>query len=84
MEEVVKDRVSEYMQTSSGCRCSDCRLDMIAMILNKLPPHYVRSDKGALYSKLSEFNPQWEVDLIVALEEAAKVIAKSPRHDDGD
>lgn len=62
------------------CTCEKCKLDMKAIALNKLKPHYVVTDKGALYSKVEEMNGQFETDVMKSLIDAIDIVSKNPRH----
>jgi competence protein ComFB len=62
------------------CTCEKCMLDMKAIALNKLKPHYVVTNKGELYSKVDEMNSQFETDVMKALIDAIDIVSKNPRH----
>lgn len=62
------------------CTCNKCILDMKAIALNRLKPHYVVTDKGQLYSKVEEMNGQFETDVMKALIDAIDIVSKNPRH----
>lgn len=62
------------------CTCERCRLDMKAIALNKLKPHYVATRKGELYSKVDEMDGQFEADVMKALIDAIQIVSKNPRH----
>ena len=85
MEEVVEntyDEIIEELVNDIGvCKCKQCRLDVIALALNKLPPNYVVSTKGEMFSKINALKQQFCVDAIAALTNAAKIIAANPRHE---
>ncbi len=62
------------------CTCDKCTLDIKAIALNKLNPHYVVTDKGELFSKVDEMSRQFETDVMKALIDAIDVVTKNPRH----
>lgn len=62
------------------CTCEKCLLDMKAIALNKLKPHYVATRKGELYSKVDEMDGQFEADVMKALIDAIQIVSKNPRH----
>lgn len=80
MEDVVTRTLEDMMPKLNICTCDLCKKDIVAYALNHLPPKYVVTPKGDLYSRLSEFTQQFEIDVQVALTEAIKVISKNPRH----
>ena len=84
MEEVVYMLLPEILKDINTCRCSKCTLDIVAMALNQLPPKYIVTEKGELYSKISTLRQQFEVDVISAITKAAVLVKRSPRHHEGD
>lgn len=62
------------------CQCEHCLLDIKAIALNHLKPHYVVTEKGKLYSQLEETKIQFETDILKALIDAISVVSKNPRH----
>lgn len=70
---LVKDR-------ENVCKCEKCLSDIAAIALNKLPPHYVVSEKGEVYSKVLNMSIQFEADVTTAILEAIERVSKNPRH----
>jgi len=68
----------------NACACERCQFDISAMALNNLPPKYVVTRKGQLYTKLNAFQQQFNVDVISAVSRAASIVSKNPRHDPED
>ena len=64
----------------SGCTCPQCREDILAYALNHLPPHYVSTDKGALFEKANQHANRFDNDMLPVLVRAMQVVEKSPRH----
>jgi competence protein ComFB len=56
-------------------------MDIKAIALNSLKPHYVVTQKGEMYSKLDEMNLQYETDILKALIDAITIVSKTPRHE---
>jgi competence protein ComFB len=81
MEEAVFQRLEEILDDISICQCEKCRMDVAAIALNSLPPKYVVSEKGELYSKVDSLMQQFEVDIIAAITKAAVIVKRNPRHD---
>lgn len=82
MEDAVRNTLEELLEKRSNvCKCSRCRLDIIAFALNHLPPKYVVTDKGHTYTRVAEMAQQFGTDLVVALSKAIKHVNKNPRHD---
>ena len=79
-EEAVKLYMDRCFKDADVCQCENCRLDVMAIMLNNLPPKYVVTDTGALYAQLTDFDPQNKLDYMVAMTEAVKVVNQGPRH----
>ncbi len=81
METAVQNVFDELLGTRDYiCKCSRCRLDIIAYALNHLPAKYVVTDKGHTYTRVAEMVQQFNADVVVALTKAIKHVAKNPRH----
>lgn len=62
------------------CKCQDCVLDMTALALNSLEPHYRVSLIGTVYAKtIDEGEYAREVKKVVS--SVIKKIAANPSHD---
>jgi competence protein ComFB len=80
METIVKDYVNQHIAAYDVCDCDSCKLDVMAIILNKLPTHYVVSSTGELYAKAKAADFQPNVDLMVAMTEAIEAVKSRPKH----
>jgi len=82
MEGLVTQRLDEVLAEESNkiCRCEQCRLDMVAIALNDLPPRYVVTQRGETYSKADLLEVQRFVDVLTALAKAVKIVNNNPRH----
>ncbi|MDF2840413.1 MAG: Late competence development protein ComFB [Clostridia bacterium] len=80
MEEVIKKKIDPILNLLNVCQCEKCRLDIMAIALNDIPAKYVVTDTGELYTKLSELEQQFEVDVETAIIKAALLVSKSPKH----
>lgn len=81
MEDLVEEVLLDYLKKREDiCNCSRCTLDMKAFILNKVPPHYIVSDRGYLHWKLDEMRTQFNVDILAVVVEAAEKINNNKRH----
>ena len=81
MEEIVFNQMQEVLNDINACTCEKCILDIAAIALNDLPPKYIVSEKGELYSKISALKQQFEVDVIAAITKAAVLVKRRPRHE---
>lgn len=81
MEYLVEEQLEEFLKMHpENCKCENCRIDIKAYALNKLPPHYVVSDKGYIYNKIDEMRLQSRIDVLKVIIEGSEVISKYPRH----
>lgn len=80
MEEVVFNLMDGVLEDINVCRCESCVMDIAAIALNDLPPKYIATEKGELYSRVNSLKSQFEVDVIAAITKAAVLVKRSPRH----
>lgn len=81
MEDFVLRKYEEMKDHLDCCSCESCRLDVLSYALNRLPPKYVVSREGELYSKNASYELQYKADIIAALTQAANVVRQYPRHE---
>lgn len=81
MEDIVSSTTHDILKLMNICKCEKCRLDIIALALNDLPPKYVVTEKGELYSKVNELQHQFSIDVQTAIIKAALIVGKNPKHD---
>ena len=81
MEDVVKEELDNLLAEKENiCKCAKCKLDMTAWALNRLPPKYVVSDKGRIFTRLQEVETQFRADVTIQLMKAVSLISKNPQH----
>ena len=81
MEEVVQDELELLLEERNDvCKCQKCRFDIMVWALNRLPPKYVITDRGRLYTKLKEQEIQFKTDVVKELTKGIDVIRKNPKH----
>jgi len=79
-EEEVNHFLDRFYKDSEVCQCNICRMDVAAIMLNSLKQKYVVTEKGALFAQLDDFDPQNKVDFITIMNQAIKIVGRSPRH----
>jgi len=52
--------------------------------LNDLPPQYIVTKRGEIYSKINNLKAQFEVDVISAITKAAILVKRNPNHNTKD
>lgn len=63
------------------CKCEKCILDMKALALNSLPPHYIVTEEGEIFSKIElTLNNQEVINITASLTEAIEKVSKNPKH----
>lgn len=81
MEDIVKRNIeSQKVLRRDACWCARCEKDIFAMVLNRMPPKYVVTDQGHIYTKLQEMETQLNVDVTREVHGAIKFIANHKRH----
>jgi len=81
MEDCVDDQLLSVLRGVNCCMCENCLFDIKAIALNSLPPKYVVTRKGQLYTKLFTLQQQFDVDIIAAITKAAVIVSRTPRHE---
>jgi len=79
-EEAVKLYLDRWYKDADVCQCDICRMDVMAIMLNNLKPKYVVTDTGALYAQLDDFDPQYKIDFMTIMSQAAQIVKNGPRH----
>ena len=81
METIVLNYLDVVLEKYPNCcKCEQCRQDIVMLALNNLPPKYVSSDKGNVFTKLSLTELEKEVQVIEEIAKAIEVVSRSPRH----
>lgn len=80
MEDIVSQEINAILPRLNCCTCEKCRMDILAIALNALPPRYVVTEKGQMYAKLDELNQTFNTGVITALTVAAQSVRERPRH----
>ncbi len=61
------------------CGCVTCREDVIVYALNRLPPHYVTRQRGAVLQHVAMQQGQQVADVAVMLMAGFRIVQESPR-----
>ncbi len=80
-EELIADITRDLMAETEMCQCDKCRLDVMALALNSLPPSYVVTYAGGLFANIDATNVQMQADAMSAVLKAIAVVSRSPHHD---
>lgn len=79
MESLLRDKLDHTLQVLGGCGCPRCRMDILALALNQLPPVYAVStaEDGVRIKKLRGL---YEIKTTAALIQAVQTVKAAPRH----
>ncbi|MDN5351780.1 MAG: competence protein ComFB [Clostridiales bacterium] len=77
VEETYETVIKDYPEC---CTCAQCREDVMAICLNQLPPLYLTTEIGEVYSKAHEMELQFRIRAIQTVAEAIEKVSKNPRH----
>lgn len=82
MEEAVKQATDQMLasQGSGMCLCQRCRLDILALALNTLPPKYVVTNIGNAVTNVALDSSQWKANVTMAVCSAIETVKSRPRH----
>lgn len=79
MEILMWQQLDEVLESYPGiCRCEKCRYDIASLTMNFLPPRYVVTDRGQIYTKIKALEQQFKIDIITAITHAVKIVGDSP------
>jgi len=81
MEACVGDLLISVLDGLNACKCDNCVMDILAISLNSLPTKYVVTKRGELYTKISNLQNQFDVDIVAAIAKASVIVSRNPRHD---
>lgn len=81
MEVAVLENLDRMLDSREDlCKCDHCRMDVVALALNRLPSRYVVTDKGRIMTKIKETELQFQVDILRELVIAIEIVKSKPRH----
>lgn len=80
MEEIVFAEIERLIDSLDCCTCEKCKADIATLTLNSISPKYVNSEKGELFSKLSQITYEARVEVIRNIIISAEVVKKNPNH----
>ncbi|MBD0378913.1 late competence development ComFB family protein [Paenibacillus sedimenti] len=81
VETIVSNMYEEFQKSYElKCECEQCKEDILALVLNRIPPKYTSSDKGQLFIKSLYLNPQLQSDVMSELMRAALIVEHNQNH----
>jgi competence protein ComFB len=81
MEDIVKRNIeNQKSKDKKACWCARCEKDVFALALNHLPPKYVVTNEGRIYTKLQEMEAQLNADVTREVYKAIEAVNANKRH----
>ncbi|MEG0979189.1 MAG: late competence development ComFB family protein [Oscillospiraceae bacterium] len=77
-EKLVLEKLDKVLDSMKCCKCDRCKMDIIAMALNSLEPHYVVKSRGVIEDK--ELEQEITQEATSAVLKAALSVRRKPRH----
>lgn len=81
MEDIVEQTIEENINNLGICTCPICRRDLLSLVLNRVPPKYVSSRKGAMLTKVgSDMSYDSKITLVTEIARCAQIVKENPNH----
>lgn len=81
MEILMWQQLDDVLLSHPGvCPCEKCRYDIAALTMNFLPPRYVVTDRGQMFTKIKSLEQQFTIDIITAITNAVTIVSSMPHH----
>ncbi len=80
MEIIVMNKIREMEDELDCCKCDQCVMDIATYVLNRIPPKYIVTTEGRIFSNLEALSAQHIADIITLILEASFLVNESPRH----
>lgn len=78
MEETVLKKIDQLWKNTDYCKCEDCKMDIAAYALNRLPAQYVQSLKGNILYRFESSQNQKDIEVTVVVSKGIEIVGKSP------
>ncbi len=80
-EPIVYELLQEYMKSDEmECCCERCQVDIMALVLNKMPPRYTVSLRGEILTSVESCTAAKKAEILIEIMTAAKIVGASPSH----
>lgn len=83
MEYMVLETIGDVFNSDNGkgyCHCQRCKLDIAAIVLNKLPPSYVVTYEGEVKKRSNALAIQYKADILREVTHAMRTVAIHIHH----
>ena len=78
-EKIMFSKLEMVLDNMGCCKCSRCKMDIIACAMNQLPPRYVVDTPGAVDARIETCDVNREITSVLL--KSALTVRKNPRHD---
>lgn len=79
-EELVREVLSEYKKKDPVCACANCEEDVVAMVLNVMPPKYFLSNATSGEKIAYTLDKKLRFEALIKISEAVPLVYKQ-NHD---
>lgn len=80
MERLVEGKLGHYVKMFGLCSCHQCVLDVKALTLNSLVPHYVTMDEKELSFRMDLYETRFQSTVTAQILLACQAVMERPRH----
>lgn len=77
---IVEEMIPNVLKAVGGCDCEQCRLDVLALSMNALPPKYTVSEVGSAIARSVYLTPEVRANVVSAIATALILVNENPRH----
>ena len=81
MEETVQNKITQLWEHTDYCKCDNCRFDVAAFALNRLPAKYVHSTAGAVIHRFESSTTQTDAEITAVVFQAIQRIGEKCHHE---
>ena len=81
MENNVILAVNKTAPELNCCTCDKCKAELAAYVLNRIPPKYVDTEKGALFTKANHMSADFDMKILLEIAHASANIGKPVGHE---
>jgi chemotaxis protein methyltransferase CheR len=81
IEEIAGDFLNTALELRYDiCTCSQCKSDMLAHVLSRIPAQYATTETGILYTIIEQTRVEKKVEIARAILSAIEAIGRNPHH----
>ncbi|MFH0790596.1 MAG: CheR family methyltransferase [Candidatus Omnitrophota bacterium] len=85
LKNVIEDIARDFLNTTLTmrydiCTCNQCKNEMLAYVLSRVPAKYATTEQGVLYTIIEQTRVEHAVEITKEILNAINIIGKNPRH----